>query len=107
MKQKTTPISRKLREIKIGDEHADGIRRADLVRVRTKIALGEIAVAMAALETRNLEALTDASRAEDEYLDAVRKAALAHGVDPDGEPSNGRWHLDTNSMTLRRLPKGE
>ena len=94
----------------VSDETVMALEESERTEVTTaetkirdlKLLVADLAMEEAVVQARRNRALQMLQEAQQELMETVRKIAESHGIDPDGDPANGRWTLNTASMEFSR-----
>ena len=67
-----------------------------------KLLVADLTMEEVTIQARKNKALQLIQEAQQALLDSVRDIAQAHGINPDGDPADGRWTLNTSTMQFTK-----
>lgn len=106
LSEKTSqPISDHLSSdlIHLNPEDAQSLRNIEQNILKCKMRLADLELAIANLNKEKEQLFKLIAEQNNEFVATARKLAVKNGINPDGDPSNERWNLDSSAMVFQRV----
>jgi hypothetical protein len=105
-KNKKTVVSDaldKLESVALDAEDAGVLRLNEQNVLQAKLRLADIELTIANLNDEKASLFSTIKSQHEEFVANARKFAAKNGINPDGEPAEGQWNLDTSTMVFNKL----
>ena len=86
--------------ISMTSDEVTSLRGQEQGILQLKLRLSDLEVHLSDLNNQKSELIAAIRNKSAEMLTNVRDIAVAHGINPDGDETNRKWNLDTNTMVF-------
>lgn len=83
-------------------EDANKLRQIEQNILTYKIQLADIEITVSDLNKRKESLILAIKHESDDFMVNVRKIAVKHGINPDGDINDDKWDLNTTTMVFHK-----